>query len=95
MQAFQQRKKFGSHAGRSARSLITFLFPFGRLRFRKTILWRKVVPVILPDAGKEIIKRSDTESIPKRETAEDGIKGELSMRHQTVIEDTFSFKASR
>ena len=27
--AFQQRKKFGSHAGRIAGSLITFVFPLG------------------------------------------------------------------
>ena len=72
---FQQRKKFGCGTGRIAGSFITFPFPLGRFHFRKTILGRKVVPVILPDAGKEIIKSSDTGSIPERETAEDGIKG--------------------
>ena len=33
-----------------------------------------MIGVILPDAGKEIIKSPDTGSIPERETAEDGIK---------------------
>ena len=72
--AFQQREKPGSCARRITGSLIAFLFPFGRLPFRETILGRKVVPVILPDAGKEIIKSPDTRSIPERESAEDGIK---------------------
>ena len=72
--AFQQREKPGSCARRITGSLIAFLFPFGRLPFRETILGRKVVPVILPDAGKEIIKSPDTRSIPEGETAEDGIK---------------------
>lgn len=49
-------------------------FSLGRLPFRKTILGRKVVSVVLPDTGKEIIKSSDTRSVPERETAEDGIK---------------------
>ena len=34
-----------------------------------------MIGVILPDAGKEIIKSPDTGSIPERESAEDGIKG--------------------
>ena len=71
---FQQRKKFGSRAGRITGSLIAFLFSFGRLHFRKTIFRGKIVPVVLPDAGKEIIKSPDAGSIPERETAEDGIK---------------------
>lgn len=73
--AFQQREKFGSQAGRITGSLITFLFPFGRLHFRETILGGKVVPVILPDAGKEIVKSSDTGGITERESTEDSIKG--------------------
>ena len=74
MPAFQQREKFGSRAGRITGSLITFLFPSWWLHFRETVLGRKVVPVVLPDTGKEIVKSSDTGGIPKREAAEDGIK---------------------
>lgn len=51
-------------------------FSFGRLHFRKTILGRQVVSVILPDTGKEIVKSPETRSIPEREAAEDGIRGE-------------------
>ena len=72
--AFQKRKKFGSSAGRVTGSLITFLFPLGRFHFRKTVFWGKVVGIILPDTGKEIIKSADTGSISERESAEDGIK---------------------
>lgn len=71
---FEQRKKFGSGTGRITGSFIAFLFPLGRFHFRKTVFWGKVVPVTLPDAGKEIIKSPDAGSIPERETAEDGIK---------------------
>ena len=46
----QQRKKFGCSTGRITGGLITLLFPFGRFHFRKTILGRKVIPVVLPDA---------------------------------------------
>ena len=72
---FQQRKKFGCGTGRITGSFITFLFPFGWFHFRETVFRGKVVRVILPDAGKEIIKSPDAGSIPERETAEDGIKG--------------------
>ena len=72
--AFQQRKKFGSGTGRITGSFITLLFPLGWFHFWETVFWRKVVPVTLPDAGKEIIKSPDTGSIPERESAEDGIK---------------------
>ena len=72
---FQQRKKFGCGTGRITGSLIPFLFSLGRLHFRETVFWGKIVGVILPDAGKEIIKSPDTGGIPERETAEDGIKG--------------------
>lgn len=73
--AFQQRKKFGCGTGRIAGGFLAFLFPFGWFHFRETVFRGKVVPVILPDAGKEIIKSANTGSIPERETAEDGIKG--------------------
>ena len=53
---------------------MAFLFSFGRLHFRETFFGRKVVPVILPDTGKEIVKSPDPGSIPEREAAEDGIK---------------------
>ena len=71
---FQQRKKFGCGTGRITGSFITLLFPFGWFHFRETIFRGKIAPVILPDAGKEIIKSPDTGSIPERESAEDGIK---------------------
>ena len=71
---FQQRKKFGCGTGRITGSFIPFLFSLGWFYFRETVFRGKVVPVILPDAGKEIIKSPDTGSIPERETAEDGIK---------------------
>ena len=70
----QQRKKFGSNAGRVTGSFIAFLFPLGRFHFRETVFRGKVVGIILPDTGKEIIKSSDAGSIPERESAEDGIK---------------------
>ena len=70
----QQREKFGRSAGRIAGSFIAFLFPLWRLHFRETVFRGKIVRVILPDAGKEIIKSPDTGSIPERESAEDGIK---------------------
>ena len=70
----QQREKFGSGTGRIAGSFIAFLFPLWRLHFRETVFRGKIVRVILPDAGKEIIKSPDTGSIPERESAEDGIK---------------------
>ena len=83
---FQQRKKFGSRAGRITGSLIAFLFSFGRLHFRKTIFRGKIVAVVLPDAGKEIIKSPDAGSVPERETAEDGIKGSFP-EHTTPDRD--------
>lgn len=70
----QQREKFGRSAGRIAGSLIAFLFPLRWFHFRETVFRGKVVGIVLPDAGKEIIKSPDTGSIPERETAEDGIK---------------------
>ena len=73
--AFQQGEKPGSNAGGITGGLIAFLFPYGRFYFRETVFGRKVVAVALPDAGKEIIKGTDTGSVPERETAEDGIKG--------------------
>ena len=72
--AFQQREKPGSCARRITGSLIAFPFPFGRFHFRETFFWGKMIGIILPDAGKEIIKSPDTRSIPEGETAEDGIK---------------------
>nr|WP_294492863.1 hypothetical protein [uncultured Mediterraneibacter sp.] len=71
---FQQRKEFGCGTGRITGSFLTFLFPFGWFHFRETVFRGKAASVILPDAGKEIIKSPDTGSIPERETAEDGIK---------------------
>ena len=72
--AFQQRKKFGSDTGRITGSFIPLLFALVWFHFRETIFWGKIAPVILPDAGKEIIKSSNAGSISERETAEDGIK---------------------
>ena len=75
MPAFQQGKKPGSHAGRVAGSLIAFLFAFGSfLYLREPVFRGKVVGVMLPDAGKEIIKSPNAWGIAKRETTEDGIK---------------------
>ncbi|WP_242955860.1 hypothetical protein [Lachnoclostridium sp. An181] len=72
--AFQQRKKFRCSTGRIAGSFIAFLFPLRWFHFRETVFGGMVVGVSLPDAGKEIIKSSDTGSIPERETTEDSIK---------------------
>ena len=72
---FQQRKEFGCGTGRITGSFFTFLFPFGWFHFRETVFRGKAASVILPDAGKEIIKSPDAGSIPERETAKDGIKG--------------------
>ena len=71
----QQREKFGRSTGRIAGSFIAFLFSFRWFHFRETVFRGKIVRVILPDTGKEIIKSPDTGSIPERESAEDGIKG--------------------
>ena len=49
MQAFQQRKKFGSHAGRIAGSLIAFLFTLRGLHFREAVFRGEIVRVIFPD----------------------------------------------
>lgn len=49
-------------------------FPLGWFHFRETVFRGKIVGVVLPDAGKEIIKSPDTGSISERESAEDGIK---------------------
>ena len=76
---FQQGKKLGSYAGRVTRSLAAFLFPFWRLHFWEAVFRREAVLIILPDAGKEIIKSTDTRGITERETAEDGIKGGVSI----------------
>ena len=72
--AFQQRKKLRSRAGRVAGSFVSFLFSFRRLHFREAILRRKMVGVILPDAGKEIIKGAHTRGITEAEPTEYGIK---------------------
>ena len=94
--ALQQRKEPGSHAGRVTGSLFAFLLPLWRLHFREPVLWGEVVLAAFPDAGYEVIKSADTRGIISREAAEDGIqRGSLSMRHQTVMEVTFSFRASR
>lgn len=71
---FQQRKKFGCGTGRITGSFLTFLFSFGWFHFRKTVFRGKIVRVILPDAGKEIIKSPDAGSIPEGKSAKDGIK---------------------
>ena len=92
MPAFQQGKKLGSHAGRVAGSLIAFLFAFGSfLYLREPVFRGKVVGVILPDAGKEIIKSTDTRGIPERETAEDGIKGSF-LKHAAPDSDGSYFQ---
>jgi len=72
--AFQKGKEPGSHAGRIAGSLIAFLFPFRWLHFREAVFGREIGRAILPNAGKEIIKSTNTGGIAERESAEDGIK---------------------
>ena len=49
-------------------------FSPGWFYFRETVFRGKIAPVILPDAGKEIIKSPDIGNIPKRESARYGIK---------------------
>ena len=73
--AFQQRKKFGSHAGRITGSLIALLFSFRWLHFREAVFCGEVVRTIHPNAREEIIESADTRGIPERETTEDGING--------------------
>ena len=46
---------------------------------------------MLPDAGKEIIKSTDTRGIPERETAEDGIKGSF-LKHAAPDSDGSNFQ---
>ena len=92
MPAFQQGKKPGSHAGRVAGSLIAFLFAFGSfLYLREPVFRGKVVGVILPDAGKEIIKSTDAGGIAERETAEDGIKRSF-LKHTAPDSDGSHFQ---
>ncbi|RKJ03139.1 hypothetical protein D7X87_14985 [bacterium D16-54] len=89
---FQHGKKLGSHAGRVAGSLIAFLFAFGSfLYLREPVFWEKAVGVMLPDAGKEIIKSTDTRGIPERETAEHGIKGSF-LKHAAPDSDGSNFQ---
>ena len=90
----QQREKFGRGAGRIAGSLIPLLFPLGRFHFRETVLGGEIVLVILPDAGKEIIKSPDAGSIPERESAEDGIKGSFP-EHAAPDRDGSHFQLQR
>ena len=90
----QQREKFGRSAGRIAGSLIPLLFPLRRFHFRETVLGGEIVLVILPDAGKEIIKSPDTRSIPERESAEDGIKRSFP-KHAAPDRDGSHFELQR
>ena len=46
---------------------------------------------MLPDAGKEIIKSTDTRGIPERETAEDGIKRGF-LKHAAPDSDGSNFQ---
>ncbi|MBC5742163.1 hypothetical protein FMM74_000855 [Lachnospiraceae bacterium MD308] len=46
---------------------------------------------MLPDAGKEIIKSTDTRGIPERETAEDGIKRSF-LKHAAPDSDGSNFQ---
>ena len=46
---------------------------------------------MLPDAGKEIIKSTDTRGIPERETAEDGIKRSF-LKHAAPDSDGRNFQ---
>lgn len=78
MAAFQQRKKLRSDAGRIAGSLIAFLFTLRRLYLRKTVFWREVIGVILPNTGKEVIKGAYPMCIAERKTTEEGIKRSFS-----------------
>lgn len=78
MAAFQQRKKLRSDAGRIAGSLIAFLFTLRGLYLRKTVFWREVIGVILPNTGKEVIKGAYPRCIAERKTTEDGIKRSFS-----------------
>ena len=66
--ALQKRKEFGRNAGGVAGSFLPFLFPFWYFEFGKAVFGRKVIRVILPKAGKKVIKSTDTRSISKRET---------------------------
>lgn len=52
-----------------------FFLPLGGFIFGKPVFGREVVLVILPNAGKEVIKSPDTRRITEGEPAEDGIKG--------------------
>ncbi len=78
-------------------SLITFLLPLGVFFILgNRSFGERLFGVILPDTGKEIIKVPTPRISLKEKSAEDGIKGvSLSMRHQTVIEDTFTMKVHR
>ena len=88
--AFQQGKKSGSRAGRVAGSLIAFLFPFERLHFRETVFGREVVLILLPNAGKEVIKNPGTRRISEGEPAEDDIKGSF-LKHTAPDSDGRSY----
>ncbi|WP_251496991.1 hypothetical protein [Otoolea muris] len=89
--AFQQRKKFGSHAGRITGSLTALLFSFRWLHFRKPVFRGEVVRTIHPNAGEEIIKSADTRGIPERESTEDGIKRSF-LKHAAPDSDGSHFQ---
>ena len=89
--AFQEGEEFGSRTGRVAGGLIPFLFPFGRFHFRETVFGRGVVLILLPNAGKEVIKSPDPGRIAEREAAGDGIKGSF-LKHAAPDSDGSYFQ---
>ena len=71
---------------------MAFLFAFGSfLYLREPVFRGKVVGVMLPDAGKEIIKSTDTRGITERETAENSIKGSF-LEHAAPDSDGSHFQ---
>ncbi len=65
MPAFQKWKEPGSCTGRGTGVFIAILFTCWRLHFREAVFGREGALIILPNAGKEVIKSPTPGVSPK------------------------------
>ena len=71
--------------------LSPFFFPLGGFIFGKRSLGGRLIRIILPNAGKEVIKSPDPRRITEGEAAEDGIKGSF-LKHTAPDSDGSYFQ---
>ena len=95
---FSGLKRQRSSRGRSLEAvlerLIPFLFPLRRIHLREPAFRGKTAGSVLSDTGEEIIKGTDTRSVPKRESTKDGIKGHFP-EHTAPNSDGSYFQLQR